>query len=422
MSSILQSQTFESHDMYALFAQSHFSGQRSPVVQTPQTSETVSALEASAQDFPSLIRRRPLPSLLASRSRYLRSREGLVGEPLADDASSGVQESSAVLNLTSVEPEGLLVQITEEMEGLNTHIGTLDRPLEQTPEVFQAVGVDLTPDITLSVVDHLVLIGVPEISVGLERVGENFGTFHNLLPDFGAESLPADVRHDLCPDFTMPVLAVALQKPHNCGFARAAGAGDFLLAPSLVHVASTTTDEGFIYFDLTGHRLETTFLHSQPDSVIHKPCGLLSDAERTGHLIGRDPVLAVDHHPQGGQPLVQAERRVLEDRPDLDGELFFASLALPQAPSAEEGMLTGATTGAGYPVGPAQVSDESKADIRIREEPDSLSQSLGKAGLGVGHGVHEEECSKGGTGESSTSLKVSEIACKRTRKKSEEVG
>src|SRR5947208_601554 len=92
---------FEIRDKHVHAFLSLPSGQRSPVVQTLQTSETVSALEEAAQGFLPLARRRPLPSLLASRSRYLRSREGLIGEPLAYDASSGMQESGTILHLTS---------------------------------------------------------------------------------------------------------------------------------------------------------------------------------------------------------------------------------------------------------------------------------------------------------------------------------
>lgn len=41
-----------------------------------------------------------------------------------------------------------------------------------------------------------------------------------------------------------------------------------------------------------------------------------------------DPALSVDDWPEGYQPLVKADGRVLEDRPDLDRELPLAGFAL----------------------------------------------------------------------------------------------
>ena len=46
------------------------------------------------------------------------------------------------------------------------------------------------------------------------------------------------------------------------------------------------------------------------------------------NLVGADAVLAVGDHPHGRQPLVQTERRILEDRPGLERELPLRVLGL----------------------------------------------------------------------------------------------
>src|SRR5581483_12284147 len=54
------------------------------------------------------------------------------------------------------------------------------------------------------------------------------------------------------------------------------------------------------------------------------------------HLCAADPVLAVADHPESGHPLIHTERGILEDRTDLDGELFLAALAEPHQAGAEK--------------------------------------------------------------------------------------
>jgi hypothetical protein len=43
----------------------------------------------------------------------------------------------------------------------------------------------------------------------------------------------------------------------------------------------------------------------------------LRDAKTTVDFHGTDPVLIVGNHPHGGEPFVEAYRRVLADRSDL---------------------------------------------------------------------------------------------------------
>lgn len=60
------------------------------------------------------------------------------------------------------------------------------------------------------------------------------------------------------------------------------------------------------------------FLHSQTNSVEHEPCGLLGHAKSAVNLIGTDAILAIGNHPHSHEPLIQTDRRILEDGPGLD--------------------------------------------------------------------------------------------------------
>jgi hypothetical protein len=52
----------------------------------------------------------------------------------------------------------LLIEIAEQVEGLDADLGVLDPALQQAPEVLDAVSVHVAPHIGLSMIDDLVRI------------------------------------------------------------------------------------------------------------------------------------------------------------------------------------------------------------------------------------------------------------------------
>ncbi len=110
----------------------------------------------------------------------------------------------------------------------------------------------------------------------------------------------------------------------------------------------------------------------------HEPRRLLSGAECPSEFVRRDAVLGVGDEPDSGEPLVESERRVLEDRAELDRELLFTALALPESASRQVGVFNRATAGANGPVRPAQLGDEIGADVDVREVADCLNEGAGK--------------------------------------------
>jgi hypothetical protein len=144
--------------------------------------------------------------------------------------------------------------------------------------------------------------------------------------DFIVKRLACCVADNFGSDFT-----VTLKQAHNGNLTTSASAFDSALALALVHVARKTADESFINFNFAAHLLKCAHLHCESDSMNHKPRGLLSDAERAMDFIRTDAVLAIDNHPNGSQPIIQAERRIFKYSSDLNAKLAARVRALAMA-------------------------------------------------------------------------------------------
>lgn len=82
-----------------------------------------------------------------------------ISEATARDMLQQRRESSEVVEAAQVVGEHALVEVTEQVKRLDTDIGAVETTLEQAPEVFDAVGVDLAADVSLS----MVVIGVESL-------------------------------------------------------------------------------------------------------------------------------------------------------------------------------------------------------------------------------------------------------------------
>ena len=96
-----------------------------------------------------------------------------IGQALSDDVRGNVLETKSIVSqFPKVIPENLLIQIPEEMERLHADIGAFQLALEQAPEVFHSVGMNLSINVLFCVVDNLVLESLLlESHVGHERIG-----------------------------------------------------------------------------------------------------------------------------------------------------------------------------------------------------------------------------------------------------------
>lgn len=98
-----------------------------------------------------------------------------VGEATARDGFEGAQEPAPVVHLAVVEAEDLLVEVAEKVERLDADIGALEAALQEAPEVLDAVGVGVPPDVLGRVVDDAVDVLLLEAVVGRECVGVDAG-------------------------------------------------------------------------------------------------------------------------------------------------------------------------------------------------------------------------------------------------------
>src|SRR6266700_524771 len=108
----------------------------------------------------------------------------------------------------------------------------------------------------------------------------------------------------------------------------------------------------------------------------HKPCGLLCATESASNLIGAKPVFAVHHHPESDQPLIQRDRRILENGSHLDGELLRALLALPAFLCGKIIVLAMTALWANRAIRPAHPGDSFDADTFVAEVADCLLECL----------------------------------------------
>lgn len=279
--------------------------------------------------------------------------------------------------LAEVVPENLFIQIPEQVERFNADIGSLEAALQQAPEVFKSVGVNLPINVLFRMVNNLVGVVGFEPVVGRQGVSIDRAPRCNVEPDFVLQVfLPASG------DYHSANLALALQDAEHGGLVLSARTSDAAATNVAVHVPRSAADEGFVHFNalpVAADFQERTGLHRKANAVEHEPSRLLGDAKSPRHFVRANPVLAVGDHPDRYQPLVQRKRRILKDSPDLDAELpvVVDALALPLALILEKARIRPSTGGTLDPMRPAQLGDQPDAIVGIREVDDGFLERLG---------------------------------------------
>ena len=282
------------------------------------------------------------------------------------EATSIVHAFAAV-----VETKDLLIEVRIKVKRLNRNIRSLQSPLQQTPEVFDALRVYLAAHIFLHVIHRLMDIKVSRIQTLIAEVliSVDLRSETNVLQNLVLQSLTLCIGDDHCANLA----AVARPHTHYDSFLIAVHVSDTTLR---VHVTSFSPDVSLINFNGV-FSVPTEFslpgLHHLADAVQHEPSRLLGNADCPGHLVARDAVFAVGHHPKGNHPLIESDGAVLEDCPYLEGELLLAGVAVPDFPGLDEGMLLLTASGAGYdPARPPQIEGVLEGPVRIGEVNDGL--------------------------------------------------
>src|SRR5579884_563811 len=124
-----------------------------------------------------------------------------------------------------VETEHLLIQIAEQMERLNTDVGSCNPTLEQRPEVFEPVRVNLPVNVLLRMVNNFVSV-IPRQSVIREqRVSVERGASLHVCLNCGLQASFAPIF-----DNKGANLSATFEHAHHNGFVFSAGTSDAALA------------------------------------------------------------------------------------------------------------------------------------------------------------------------------------------------
>ncbi len=269
------------------------------------------------------------------------------------------------------------------MKRLDAHVGSFQSALEQTPEIFQPVSVDLPIDVLLGMVNGLVdEVLLLQPLIGQERIGVDRAACFDVSANLGLQVMLAPSRNHHCADF-----AATFQNTDDRSFVFGASLSNPAAVFVAVHVSRCAADEGFVYLNFASVPAEfqnRTILHCKTDAVKHEPCGFLSDAESASNFIGTDAVLAVGNHPNCDKPFVERERGILKDGSHFRAELFSRMfvLAFPQAPSSDEAHFFGGTGRADNASRPATLNHEVEAVVGVCKVQDGLLK-----GSGFLHGV-----------------------------------
>ena len=211
-------------------------------------------------------------SALASRERHLRfalgsgprlrplyrsrkpvgirnARQFLPRQPLPDYTGHYQQEPAkiAVLMLALIEAESLLVQIPEQMKGLDRNVSPANGALEQAPKVLHPVRVDVPARVALRVIDDVMCVLVLQSLVALQFVRVDRGALQNVLAHVALQLRLSRVLHMFKDDARCTLGRGALQQALYGRQIPSAGASHLPLRPLLgVHRPRTPADKRLV--------------------------------------------------------------------------------------------------------------------------------------------------------------------------------
>src|SRR5271157_2681698 len=316
----------------------------------------------------------PRQGTLERRFSYLAG-EFRIGEPLADDLTNANIEALGIGHLAVVESKRLLVNVAEQVERLNTDVGSMQATLQETPEVFHHIGMNVAVRVLDSMVDNCVLIIFAQTFVRLQFVGEDRRASFDVLPYLVLKFPLATIIYN-----EGSHIAAALYHAHNYGLILAASSSDNALTFRLVHVARFAADKSFVHLDFTCELAAMLALLSETDAVQHEPSGLLSHPKRLRNFATANTVLAVEYQPHCRKPLVQTERRILEDGSNLHRKLppWMTDATLPAQLILQEANAGTPAPWADDAVLPLRATGDkiAQAVLLIREVQDCFLQGL----------------------------------------------
>jgi len=197
------------------------------------------------------------------------------------------------------------------MFGREFMIGTNNRPLKETPDVLNSVGMDITPDPFLStVVDCL----MPCIMVGNPLVGR---------PIIGIDSL--GVGGSMSLDKVMkrfPVTATDYLEPKGTATFYGSYYGYLVSLVAVPHILFLTTYKRFVNFYNTIQEFGIMFGHGISYPMAEIPRCFVGDSNSPLDLVSRNTLLGFSHHISCEKPLPQWKVAIVEYSASSNGELI----------------------------------------------------------------------------------------------------
>lgn len=276
------------------------------------------------------------------------------GKPLAENARDGFKKAAFVIFFALVEAKRLFVKVTGKMKRLYAHIGSLDCALEQAPEIFQPVRMDVALGVANRVVNHLMNVVGVHADIGAKCIGIKLRAFQHVLADIALHFMVASGLKHLQFDARFFTAGGTLKQTLN---GRHSFPARILLFLGFVHEAGLSADKGFVRLNSPAHFFNGTVVDRQADTMKHKPSGGLRDAKRAVKLARTDTILGISNQPESGEPFVQLDRTVLEDRANLHAELLPASPALIDLARSHKGHFLGLAVRASRAIRPASRGD-----------------------------------------------------------------
>ena len=313
-----------------------------------------------------------LPCLLPLLRLRRTSNEFIVSQPLASNPTDYALKATTIVSFPSVEAECFLIKILSQMEWLDIDVSASNRPLQETPEVLNSVGMNMTMNVGYSMVYSLVNILFIQIAVGSKGIGDKVATLFNILSHRIRDCSTAGIGDNLC----FNLATTTLQKSHDNNLANATTTFNQFVSLGLMHILSLATYVSLISFYNAGQLAIIAIAHSQADSVKHEPSCLLSDTETSGDFVGTNAILGISNHPDSGKPLVQTDRAILKDCANLDRELLLGMMffTFPYSTSGYKSDICASASRASHAVRPAQLDHEVQTDIRVREVFDCFNK------------------------------------------------
>lgn len=227
-----------------------------------------------------------------------------------NDLSQSIPENVGVVPV--VEPPLQLLQVAVQVLDADLVEGSDDGPLEEAPDTFNAVGVDIAHDPLIDAVAHRLVAGimVGDPQVGFQFISvDGFGLILHVAVDEAVQGLLLDVGNGLQSDLPATL--------HGTGHI------DLVVSVAATHSCLLPSDQRLVHFDdpEQGGAFNLGVRQSLADSVAQIPSGLVVDAQDSLQLIGRDSLFGLNHHVDGEKPLAKRQVGVMHDGSGRDAEL-----------------------------------------------------------------------------------------------------